>query len=66
MRKEEDPGSPAMLLEDLDQAWMVGRGGMEDVLIMHSSPSGEELQIRALFPTLVVSSREYVYLLNYS
>ena len=23
MREEEDPGSPAMLLEDLDQAWMV-------------------------------------------
>ena len=58
MRKEEDPGSPAMLLEDLDQAWMVWIGLCYRVI--SSLLSGEVLPIRAFFPTSVVSLNAYV------
>lgn len=53
MREEEDPGSPAILLNDLDQAWMV----ILFKLISSSSLSGEVLLINLLLLILVVSSR---------
>lgn len=53
MREEEDPGSPAILLNDLDQTWMV----ILFRFFLSSSLSGEVLLISLLLLILVVSSR---------
>ena len=47
MRGEENPGSPAMLLKDLDQAWMVwsvGRAGIVVQFLERSTRSEHSSQ----------------------